>query len=272
VLGSPRYMGYTDVFEIPPVGLMSQQYTFVHFSDEDGAQRCALCLRPACSSCVSSPDSYLAHKECLDIRANLLPGKATCEEIWDVGVAIKPWSISPMEETVFKPSKEELEICFHNLEDSDTKKLVQRLLALPDELFRMIIWEKADRSTLARITLVLQFNMDLIRKLKRKWRLAELDFTSPQLCVLGFAFLGVYYQPFIKDANPLTDQSVIRLGVDYLGIRTAEILEEYPATGRQQPGKCAWYIIERLYRARAQFKIVLSGPFLRMVSRGHEKV
>ncbi|KAF4624632.1 hypothetical protein G7Y89_g13537 [Cudoniella acicularis] len=255
---------------MPPVGLISQQYTFVHFSEEDRAQRCALCLRPDCSSCVSSPDSYLAHKECLDIRTNLpLSGKATCEEIWDIGVATKPWSISPMEETVFKPSKEELEILFPRLENSDTKNLVQKLLDLPDELFRMIMWQKADRSTLARITLVSQFKMDLIHKLKYKWPLPELDFTNPELRKLGFAFLGVYYQPFIKSLNPPADQSVIRLGVDYLGVRTAEILERYPATGRQQARNSTWYIIERFCRARAQFKI---GPFLRIVSLGHEKV
>jgi hypothetical protein len=120
----------------------------------------------------------LAHQECLDIRANLLPGKATCKEIWDVGVAIKPWSISLVGETIFKPSKGELETRLHKLINTDTKKLVQKLVALPDELFYMIMWEKADRSTLARITLISQFDNGLIYKLKPKSPLVELEFTS----------------------------------------------------------------------------------------------
>ena len=251
-------MGRTDAFEMPSVGLMSQRYTMVYFSGQDAAQRCALCLRPACSSCISSPDSYLAHQECLDIRAHLLPGKATCKEIWDVGVATKPWLISPAEETIFKPSKRELETRLHKLENTDTKRLVQKLVALPDELFRMIMWEKADHSTLARITLVSQFNNGLIHQLKPKLPLAELEFTSAQSHIFDFTFLGIHYQPVIKNANPPTDTAVLRLGVDHLGIRTAEILEEYPAICRQELGNCAWYIIERLYRARTQFKLALS--------------
>ncbi len=237
-VGSSRYLGYTDAFEISAVGLLNQIYTVVHVNEQDGGRRSALCLRPACSSCIASSDSYLAHQECLNIRANLLPGKATCKEIWEIGAATKPWLISPAKETIFKSSKGELQTRLHKLQNTATKRLVQKLVALPDELFRMIMWDMADHSTLARITLVLQFNNGLVHRLKPKSPLAELEFTSAQLRIFDFAFLGIHYQPIIKNANPPTDTAVLRLGVDYLGIRTAEILELYPATCKQKLGNC----------------------------------
>lgn len=87
VLGSSSYTGFTDVFEMPSIGLMNQRYVLVYFTQRDAAQQCALCLRPACYSCKSSPSSYLAHKDCLDIRTNIVPGKATCKEVWHIRVA-----------------------------------------------------------------------------------------------------------------------------------------------------------------------------------------
>lgn len=256
VLGPSSYTGFTDVFEMPSIGLMNQRYTLVHFTQPDAAQRCALCLRPACPSCISSPSSYLAHKDCLDIRTNIVLGKATFEEVWHIGVATKAWFPSPGEETVFKPSKGELEVLSPSLHDdgSGTKGLVRKLLALPDELFRMIMWEMADRSILARIALVSSFAAPVLDELKRKRPLTNLDFTSAQLHMYNFLFLGVRYEPFLKGAQSITDRSVLRLGLNHLGIRNMEILEYYP-TARSH-GNCAWYMLERFSWAQVQLRIV----------------
>lgn len=222
----------------------------------DAAQQYALCLRPACRSCTSSPSSYLAHKDCLDIRTNIVPRKATCKEVWHIGIAVKTWFTSPGEETVFKPFKGELEVLSPSLHDdgSGTKELVRKLSALPDELFRMIMWEMADRSTLARIALVSQFAASVLNELKRKRPLTNLDFTSVQLHRYKFLFLGVQYEPFLKGVQLITDRSVLRLGVNHLGIRKMEILEDYPAA--RSHGNCAWYLLERFSWARVQLRIV----------------
>lgn len=83
---------------------------------------------------------------------------------------------------------------------SGMKGLVKKLLALPDDLFRIILWEMADRSTLARIALVSQFAAPVLDELKRKRPLTNLDFTSPQLHMYNFILLGVQYEQFPNGA------------------------------------------------------------------------
>ncbi|KAH7321943.1 hypothetical protein BKA65DRAFT_91431 [Rhexocercosporidium sp. MPI-PUGE-AT-0058] len=273
VLGSSGYIGFTEVFEMPSIGLMNQQHALIHFTQRDAApQRAALCLRPACRSCTSSPSSYLAHKDCLDIHTNIVPGKATCDELWRIGIAVKPWFTSPGEEAVFKPAKGELAVLAPSLHDdgSGTKELVRNLLDLPDELFRMIMWEMADCSTLARLALISQFAAQILNELKCKRPLTNLDFTSVHLHMYKFISLGVQYEQFFKGVQSITDRSVLRLGLNHLGIRKMEILEDYPTARSRKT--CAWYVLERLSWARTQLRIVPNGPFLRVVGRGHEKV
>lgn len=86
----------------------------------------------------------------------------------------------------------------------------------------------ADRFTLARIALVSQFTAPVLDELKYKRPLTNLDFTSAQLYTYKFLFLGVQYEPFLKGVQPITDQSVLRLGLNHLRIRKIEILEDYP--------------------------------------------
>ncbi|KAI9739940.1 MAG: hypothetical protein M1818_004996 [Claussenomyces sp. TS43310] len=255
---------------MPSVGLMNQRYSMVYLSEQDEPQRHSLCLRPDCG-CQRSYRSYVVHKDCFDIRANLSPEGATCEEAWEIGTILEPWFPPPVQDTIFKPSKAQLEICLPKLQDSETKKLVQKLVLLPDELFHMIMWEEAGRSALGRISLVSQFNIDLIQRLKRRDLPAELDFASAQLCREDFTFLGIRYQPF-KNIYQSTDKSVIRFGVDHLGIRTAEVLDEYPATGRQRRQTCLWYIVEYLSYACTYLKLLQKGPFLRVSSYETERI
>jgi hypothetical protein len=71
--------------------------------------------------------------------------------------------------------------------------------------------------------------MDLVHKVPKP-PLAEFEsnFTDTQLYAFDFTFLGIYYHPFFKSTYPLIDTLVIKLGVDHLGIRTAEMLEGHP--------------------------------------------
>ena len=241
---------------MPPVADDKAYYTTVYYVGCKVAQRCDLCQRPACRFCTTSFETYLAHMGCLDIRVNVLSEKTTCEDIWKTGVLSKPWFMPPIGISQFKPSKHQLESLVSDLADeaSGTKRMIQSVLALPHELFRTIVWEMAERSFVARVSLALQFNTDYMNQLKQRRSLSDSWFTSAEVRDYNFEFLGVQYQPFLKDSSCTTDDSVIRLGLDHLGIRSVELLNSHPRS--RQRNRYPWYIVERVHHLQENFKLV----------------
>jgi hypothetical protein len=123
----------------------------------------------------------------------------------------------------------------------------------------MILWDYAPRSTLCRLGVALQFNMDVIEYLssKQAQQSLEFDFLNPFLRSYALDFLGVPYQPFLSDVMTISDNSVIRIALGRFGIRSVEILDDYPNSKASwsEPGKR--YILENFGQAHRKFKINL---------------
>jgi hypothetical protein len=183
--------------------------------------------------------SYIAHEDCF-------PKGITLQGFWTLGHALEPWFPSPARELVFRPSKGALR-----------DYLGQKFLNLPEEIFQMILWDYAPRSTLARLGVALQFKSDIIKSLDcvPVEQSLQFDFLNPLLRFFALDFLGVRYRPYVSKTAKIGDSSVIRVALDHFGIRSVEILEEYPSTNssRSQPG--TWYILEHLSQARRKFKL-----------------
>jgi hypothetical protein len=177
--------------------------------------------------------SYLAHKNCF-------PKGVSKEAFWTLGVALEAWFPSMKNELIFRPSKIVLQ-----------DYLGRGFITLPDELFQMILWDSAPRSTLARLGVALQFNTDVIKSLSSSAKQSlEFEFLNPALRAFAINLLGISYRPFLSESSSISDNSVIRLTLDHFGIRKAEILSQYPGPGesRSQPGTFYVRLIRLYYR------------------------
>lgn len=223
----------------------------VRISNKKRLMRRSICVLLWCN-CRNHHRSYVAHENCFDLRTILRPGKVTFQDIWDVGTLVQPW-YRPLRDLIFKPSRAYLKVCLPRLIDSETKDLMQMLARLPEEVFRMIMGDWVGRSALARITLAAQFNDDLVRGSKGQTLPVALDSNSEQLETV-FNYLGNQYLSTLNIDRPAAHGSVIRICVDHLGIRSAEILEEYPAKCELCTTEGLWYIVEDLNYAREHFE------------------
>lgn len=202
-------------------------------------QEVLVCEYPPHDPSKGYMNSYLAHEDCV-------PQGITMEAFWGLGRVLFPWFSSPTQELIFRPSKNALQ-----------SYIGRKFAEIPDEIFQMILWDYAPRSTIARLGVSLQFNADFIKSLSSfpVEQSLEFDFLNPDVRFFALDFLGICYRPFLSDSTTIGDNSMIRITLDHYGIRSVKILDEYPTTksSRSQPG--TWYILENLSQARQNFKL-----------------
>jgi hypothetical protein len=233
---------------MPTTRKMDPVYITVYFNDKVD-EDFLLCFRRHYNS-SNLYLTYVAHEECI-------PKNISRKTLWEIGSAVDPWfPPSPSQELIFRPSIDVLKEYLLKLQAPIATE--SKLANLPNELLQVILWEYAAFSPLSRSTMALQFDRDLINTLRRSIQRPpmDFDFTDPALRTFEFEFLGIYYRPFATNIPLITDASVIRLTVDRLGIRTIEILSEYPITEARQSRNGVWYIVENFYHACKKFKLV----------------
>jgi len=173
-----------------------------------------------------------------------------------------------LNDTIFGFSSEEMSTHLEDASNTETKKLLQLLLALPEELCGIILRDPLTiHSTLSRATLVWQFNAELIHKLCGT---TATSLVAHQSSGSAFNFLGLQYPQYKQE--PSNSTSFIRIGVDHLGIRTVEVLEQYPTSDRHDNRSCLWYIVERQDYFTREIKHITVGPFSRLVSSGQSEI
>lgn len=224
-----------------PTLLYSPQYAKLYLNGHLEAQKSQICEDQYLSS--DHMNSYIAHKDCI-------PRDVTKEAFWALGRALDPWFPSPREEQLFRPSKDVLQVHFG-----------REFTDLPEEIFQMIVWDYSPCFMLTRLGVASQFNMDFIDSLTSpfpKEQSFKFDFLNPVLRVYAVDLLGISYHPFLSTADSISDDSVIRLAVDHFGIRSVEILDEFPDVKLSWPQPGTWHVLEYYGQAQRKFELFSS--------------
>jgi hypothetical protein len=235
------YRGHTLCFKFPARG-HEIQYTTVLY---DGATKnWRLCRYGPCYTCRQSPIAFVIHSDCIKVLQTRRP-KTGLSHMWHLGLWLNPipgarYYVSEcntprfsMEEDTTYPETKELRSC------------IKAVNTMPQEIVTNIL-AKAETPLISRFSFVLAWHPESLDRLEpaaEAIRPHELYGWSRE----DFRAIHGSRMQFEQNVPP-KDPRYFIIGLDTLGIRAFQLLEDRPTVADSKFPDCLWFIVDKLNR------------------------
>lgn len=234
VLGSgSKYRGHTLCFKFPAHGHDLQYITVLYDGEQ---QNWRLCRYGLCTDCRQSPLAFVVHSDCINLFQTQRP-KIRPSHMWHLGLWLNP--IPGARYYVSECSTHRFSIKEGTYpETKEFQSCLKAVNTMPQEIIDKVLAE-SESPLISRFSFVLAWHPDSVNSLVpaagaiRPQKLHGWSRGDPGSCT--------------QNAPP-EDPRYFIIGLDTLGIRAFQLLEERPTVADSKFPACLWYIVDNLSR------------------------